>query len=53
MASRRQRNKMKSDTKEEQQEEKLDLEHPELITYNIKPHNTSMVVKWDFTIEST
>ena len=53
MASRRQRMKMKSEQTEESKEEKLDSEHPELITYNIQPHNVSMVVKWDFNIQST
>ena len=53
MASRRQRRKMEQKQPEEQDKEKLDLEHPELITYNIQPHNTSLVVKWDFMIQSS
>ena len=44
---------MESEQTEESKEERLDSEHPELITYNIQPHNASMVVKWDFIIEST
>ncbi len=44
---------MEQEEKKEVQEEKLDLEHPELITYNIQPHNVFVKVKWDFIIEST
>ena len=53
MTSRRQRRKMEQKQPEEQDKEKLDLENPELITYNIQPHNVSVKVKWDFIMEST
>lgn len=53
MPSRRQRRKMEQEQKEESKEEKLDRDNPELITYNIQPHNAGMVIKWDFTIKST